>query len=77
MNQHGGYKVHMALMAGIVVVALLVGAGAGGAFAFALLACTAMMVAMVWMMMRPMGRAVEQPGRAPTRERGDEPLNMR
>jgi hypothetical protein len=42
----------MVLMVGIVVVALWLGVGAGGALLLALLACTAMMVAMVWIVMR-------------------------
>ena len=48
---------HMAGCAVIVAVALiavLAGSGAG-VFAFALIACAAMMGAMMWMMMRGMG----------------------
>ena len=77
MKQHGGHKLHMSMMAGIVIVALLVGVGAGGAFALALLACTAMMVAMVWMMSRSMNHSVDRPGPVPIGERGEEPLNTR
>ena len=77
MKQHGGHKLHMAMMAGIVIVALLVGVGAGGAFALALLACTAMMVAMVWMMSRSMNHSVDRSDSAPIGERGEESLNTR
>ena len=40
-------------MVGIVVAAFWLGAGAGGALLLALLACTAMMVALVWIAVRP------------------------
>ena len=77
MKQHGGHKLHISMMAGIVILALLVGVGAGGAFALALLACTAMMVAMVWMMSRSMNHSVDRSGPVPMGERGEEPLNTR
>ena len=48
-----GHTWHMVLMAGIVVAAFWLGAGAGGALLLALLACTAMMVALVWIAVRP------------------------
>jgi hypothetical protein len=52
-TKHSGHVWHMALMVGIVVAAFWLGAGAGGALLLALLACTAMMVALVWIAVRP------------------------
>ena len=52
MAKRSGHVWHMVLMAGIVVVALWMGAGAAGALLLALLACAAMMVAMVWIALR-------------------------
>jgi hypothetical protein len=47
-----GHVWHLVLMVGVVIAALWLGAGAGGAVVIALLACTAMMVALVWIVMR-------------------------
>ena len=52
-TKHSGHVWHMVLMVGIVVAAFWLGAGAGGALLLALLACTAMMVALVWIAVRP------------------------
>jgi hypothetical protein len=52
-KKRSGHVWHMVLMVGIVVAAFWLGAGAGGALLLALLACTAMMVALVWIAVRP------------------------
>ena len=77
MKQFGGHKLHLAVMGGIVIAALVVGVSAGGALALALLACTTMMVAMVWMMSRSMNHSVDRSGPAPIGERGEQSLNSR
>ena len=51
-TKRNGHIWHMVLMVGIVVAAFWLGAGAGGALLLALLACTAMMVALVWIAVR-------------------------
>ena len=52
LARRSGHTWHMVLMVGIVVAAFWLGAGAGGALLLALLACTAMMVALVWIAVR-------------------------
>ena len=52
-TKRSGHVWHMVLMVGIVVAAFWLGAGAGGALLLALLACTAMMGALVWIAVRP------------------------
>jgi hypothetical protein len=52
-TKRSGHVWHMVLMVGIVAGAFWLGAGAGGALLLALLACTAMMVAVVWIAVRP------------------------
>ena len=51
-TKRSGHVWHMVLMIGIVVAAFWLGAGAGGALLLALLACTAMMGALVWIAVR-------------------------
>lgn len=48
-----GHIWHMLLMVSIVAAAFWLGAGAGGALLLAMLACTAMIVAVVWIAARP------------------------
>lgn len=48
VTKQTGHVWHMLLLAGAVGLAFWLGAGAGGALLFALLACTAMVVAVVW-----------------------------
>ena len=52
-TKRSGHVWHMVLMVGMVAGAFWLGAGAGGALLLALLACTAMMVAVVWIAIRP------------------------
>lgn len=51
-TKHSGHTWHMVLMVGVVVAAFWLGAGVGGAVLVALLARTAMMVALVWIAVR-------------------------
>ncbi|MGI8792710.1 MAG: hypothetical protein ACR2H3_05980 [Acidimicrobiales bacterium] len=64
----------MVLMVGIGVVALWLGAGIGGALLLALLACTAMMVALVRLALRPTRDGAADPIQIerPRSHRGDQ-----
>ncbi len=70
-TKHSGHVWHMVLMIGIVVAAFWLGAGAGGALLLALLACTAMMVALVWIAVRPTRVEVIDPTDRPYTRRDD------
>lgn len=61
-TNRNGHVWHMVLMVGVAGGAFWLGAGAGGALLLALLACAAMMVAMVWIAMSAMrAGTVDQP----------------
>ena len=72
-TKHSGHAWHMVLMGGIVVLAFGLGGGPGDALLLALLACTAMMAAMVWIAVRASrDGAVDPLARQMTPPRGDD-----
>jgi hypothetical protein len=72
-TKHSGHAWHMVLMGGVAVVAFWFGGGLGDALLLALLACTAMMVAMVWIAVRLSRNGVVDPvARHATPPRGDD-----
>lgn len=73
LTKRTGHLRHIVLMGGIIVAALWLGSVPGGVLLLALLACVAMMVAMVWMVARPTRLGVSDPIRAdrPSFRRGE------